>query len=363
MELSWLMKIRIAAAAAVGVILIGILAWPMAEPLDPSGIVSLASITLGRAITLVALAILAGFLAYFFSWPYGLPIAILAVPAGLALWAVRTGDVAGIIQLNPTSLAYRQEIFASLKWEPLFWLLIVAAGFIGVLLAHITYYKNAKRPQISQPPLDQNVPKTKPQLWWLFDYDPTVKFVWWLFESTPAVTFLKISLGFTADQILQKPEFQKPEQKPNSRLNIYLNSAVALVGSGLIAQVCMIIFAQDIKLFDSKLDTVVAQPAVGQIVLAVLLAFGIAAFVVKKFLDAGYIWPIIASAFITAFTVNIYGNQEILQHLVQNQPANFFSSPIMAILPVQMVAFGTIGSIAGYWLAVRFNYWRQHESD
>ena len=174
---------------------------------------------------------------------------------------------------------------------------------------------------------------------------------------------MKFSLGFDADKILQKPESEKPEQKPNSRLNIYLNSALALVGSGLIAQVCMIIFAQNIKLFDSKLGTVVAQPAVGQIVLAVLLAFGIAAFVVKKFLNAGYIWPIMASAFITAFTVNIYGKQEILQHLVQNQPANCFSSPIMAILPVQIVAFGTIGSIAGYWLAVRFAYWRQHETD
>lgn len=357
------MKFRIAAAAAVGVILIGILAWPLAKPPELSGIVSLASISLGRAITLVALAILAGFLAYFLSWPYGLQIAILAVPAGLVLWAVRTGDVAGLIQLNPNSLPYRQEIFASLKWEPLFWLLIVAAGFIGVLLAHITYYKNAKRPQISQPPQDQAEPKTKPKLWWLFDYDPTVKFVWWLFESTPAVTFLKISLGFTADEILQKPESQKPEQKPNSRLNIYLNSVLALVGSALIAQVCMIIFAQNIKIFDSKLGAVVAQPAVGQIVFAVLLAFGIAAFVVKKFLDAAYIWPIVASVFINPFTVNIYGKQEILQHLVQNQPANCFSSPIMAILPVQMVAFGTIGSIAGYWLAVRFAYWRQHDSD
>lgn len=344
------MKLRIAAAAAVGVILIGILAWPMAKPPEISGIVSLASITLGRAITLVALAILAGFLAYLFSWPYGLPIAILAVPAGLALWAVRTGDVAGLIQINPNSLPYRQEIFASLKWEPLFWLLIVAAGFIGVFLAHITYHKIATKPQISTPPQDQAEPKTKQRLWWLFEY-------------TPIVAFLKISLGFAADRILQKPESEKPEQKPNSRLNTYLNATVALVGSVLIAQVCMIVFAQDIKLFDSKLGTVVAQPAVGQIVLAVLLAFGIAAFVVKKFLDAAYIWPIIASAFITAFTVNIYGKQEILQHLVQNQPANFFSSPIMAILPVQMVAFGTIGSIAGYWLAVRFNYWRQHESD
>lgn len=344
------MKLRIAAAVAVGVILIGILSWPLAEPPGHSGIVSLSSITLGRVITLVAMAILAGFFAYFFSWPYGLPIAILAVPAGLAIWAVRSANIASLMQLNPTSLQYRQEIYASLKWEPIFWLLIVAAGFIGVLIAHITYYKNAKRPQISQLPQDQNQTQSNPRLWWLF-------------QDAPLTVFLKISLGLTADEILEKPESEKPEQKLNSRLNIYLNAVLALIGSALIAQVCMIVFAQGIKLFDSKLNTVVAQPSVGQIVFAVPLAFGIAAFVVKKFLDAGYIWPIIASAFITAFTINIYGTQEILQRLVQNHPANFFSSPIMAILPIQMVAFGTIGSIVGYWLAVRFNYWRYQESD
>jgi hypothetical protein len=345
MELSWLMKIRIAAAAAVGVILIGILAWPLAKPPELSGIVSLASISLGRAMTLVALAILAGFLAYFFSWPYGLQIAILAVPAGLAIWAVRTGDIAGLIQLNPNSLQYRQEIFDSLKWEPLFWLLIVAAGFIGVLLAHMVFYQKAK--QARPAPYVEKL-KSKPELWFLFELAPVIAFLF--------------SLGLVADKISKKTGTGKAEQKSNPKLYMYLNRVLAVVVSALIAQVCMIVFAQDIKLFDSKLVTVIAQPAVGQIVLAVLLAFAIAAFVVKKFLDAGYIWPIIASAFITAVTANIYGKQEILHHLVQNQPANFFSTPIMAILPIQMVAFGTIGSIAGYWLAVRFNYWRQHES-
>jgi hypothetical protein len=28
---------------------------------------------------------------------------------------------------------------------------------------------------------------------------------------------------------------------------------------------------------------------------------------------------------------------------------------------VQMVAFGALGSVAGYWMAIRFDYWRKHE--
>jgi hypothetical protein len=104
----------------------------------------------------------------------------------------------------------------------------------------------------------------------------------------------------------------------------------------------------------------VAQPAIGQVVFAVLVSFGLAAFAVKKYLNVSYIWPTIASALVTAFAVSAYGRQ--VQHLAQQWPATFFSNSVVSILPVQMVAFGTLGSIAGYWMAVRFDYWRKHES-
>ncbi len=300
MELSWLMKLRIAAAVATGVVLIGILAWPLAAPPEPAGAASLhtGTISLGDAITLVTLAFLVGLIAYFLSWPYGREIAILAVPSGLAVWAVRSGSMAGLMQINPT-LTQRQALFSALKWEPVFWLAIVAAGFAGVLLAQ------------------------------------------------------KISR--------RKVEPVGSDGKSNSRSNMYFNAAVALVGSVLIAQFCITIFARDVRVFDDQLRRlVVAQPAVGQVVFAVLVSFGLAAFVVKAFLNVSYIWPTIASASITAFAITIYVKQDVLQHLVQRHPAAFFSNAVISILPLQMVAFGTLGSIAGYWMAVRYNYWRKH---
>lgn len=300
MELSLQMKLRIAAAAAAGVGLIGFLAWPVAAPPEPFGAVSVlvGGISFGGAITLAILAFLAGLLAYFLSWPYGREIGVLAVPAGLAVWAVRCGDMAGLTQLNPT-LAQRQELFALLKWEPVFWLAIVAAGFAGVLLGR---------------------------------------------------------------KISDSPNPNKPEEKADCKSNIYLKAAIALVGSGLIAQFCIGIFAQDIRVFDDKLGSLVAQPAVGQIVFAVLVSFGIAAFVVKKFLNASYIWPTIASAFVTVYVASIYARQDTLQYLVQRWPTVFFPNAVISILPVQIVAFGALGSIAGYWLAVRYNYWREYEA-
>ena len=297
MELSWLMKMRIAAAVAAGVVLIGILAWPLAAPPEPSGTVSLlaGTITHVAAVTLAVLAFLAGFIAYFLSWPYGREIGILAAPAGLAIWAIRSGSMVSLIRR--TAAARQPALFAALKWEPLFWLAIVAAGFAGVLLAQ---------------------------------------------------------------KISPKPEPDKTHQKSNSKPNIYLNVIIALVASVLIAQLCISVFAQDVRIFDEKLGSVVAQPATGQIIYAVFVSFGLAAFVVKKFLNVSYIWPIIASALVTAFVIITYGKQDVLQHLSLRWPAVFFSHAVISILPVQMVALGTLGSIAGYWMAVRYNYWRKH---
>jgi len=291
------MRLRIAAAVATGVVLIGILAWPLAASPGSFGVVLAGDISFGGAIILIILALLAGLIAYFLSWPYGREIGILAAPSGLAIWAVRSGSMTALMQLNPTA-AQRQALLTTLKWQPIFWLVIVAAGFAGVLLGQ----------------------KIKSNL---------------------------------------KPG--ETQEKSNSKPAKHLNAIIALVGSVLIAQFCLKIFAQDVIMSDNRLVSVMAQPTVGQVVFAVLVSFGLAAFVVKKFLDASYICPTIASALVTAFVISIYVKQDVLQYLVQHWPAAFFSDTVISILPVQMVAFGTLGSIVGYWLAIRYNYWRKHE--
>jgi hypothetical protein len=291
-ELSWPVKLKVTATLLVGIILIGFLA-PLGTPVEPFGVISVP--TFGGAVTLAGLAVLAGFIGYFLSWPNGREIGILAVPAGLAIWAVRGGNMAELMRLAPT-LAQRQVLFASLKWEPIFWLAIVAAGFGGVLIGQYLVSR-----------LSSLVPRS---------------FVLRLSSLVPRI--------------------------------------LAVVGSVFIAQFCIGIFAQDVRIPDHRLGSVMAQPAVGQIVFAVLVSFGIAAFLVKKFLDASYIWPIVASALVTGFAVITYIKEDTLQYLVEHHPPIFFSRVVTSILPVQMVAFGVLGSIAGYWLAVRYNYWRKH---
>ncbi|MFH1717660.1 MAG: hypothetical protein ABIF19_09940 [Planctomycetota bacterium] len=288
MELSWVMKLRIAAAAAVGIALIGVLAWPLAESSAASG-----SVNYGGAAILVLLAFAAGLAAFFLSWPYGWEIGILAAPFGLAFWAVRSGSMADLIRLNPT-VAQRQALVASLRLEPIFWLLIVAAGFAGPLLCRALLSK-------------------------------------------------KDSDG------------GKKKQQYN-----FLSAIAALAGSAVVAHLFIRMFAQDIRHSDSSFHSVTAQPAIGQVAFAVLVSFGFAAFLAKKYLNASYIWPSIATGLVTAFAVSAYSGK--IQYLTQNWPVDFFPNAVISILPVQMVAFGTLGSVAGYWMAMRYDYWRQHES-
>jgi len=107
---------------------------------------------------------------------------------------------------------------------------------------------------------------------------------------------------------------------------------------------------------------VTAQPEVGQILFAVAAAFGVAAFVVKRFLDLSYLWPAVTSALVLALAQVTYYRAGTIQRFAETCPAPFFPHSIFAILPVQLVALGTLGSVIGYWMAVRYDWWKKHET-
>jgi hypothetical protein len=298
--MTWSIRLRIAASAAVGIIVLGVYAWPIVAPPDPFGVVSLVNGTISSydALVLLGLAFGVGLVAYFLSWPYGNKIGILAVPAGLAVWAIRSGNVGALMQLDD-SIVLRQQIYSTFCWEPLLWLAIVAAGYLGVFLAS----------QIVHP--------------------------------------AKIS------------ETGKPQKR---RFGVLLNIIVAVIGSAVVGQFFIGMLARDFTIWDSANGAAVAQPAIGQIVFAVLVSFGIVGFLVQRVLGVDYIWPVIGTALVCFVAVSSYGKYEVLEYFIQRWPAVFFSNSVLAVLPIQIVAFGSLGAIAGYWIAVRYDYWHKHEA-
>ena len=298
MELSWFMKLRITAAMAIGAIFIGLLAWPLVTPSDGMHMVTLfaGNLSITGAISLVVLAFIIGVAAYFVAWPYGREIGILAVPTGLGIWAIRTDSVASLLRSNP-SVAHYSKVLGVLRWEPLFWLAVVAAGFLGVLLAH---------------------------------------------------------------KLLENKQNSKNVENTSFKFDI--NIPIALIATSLIAQILIGLIAQAAQGHDANLGKLTGQPYTLQICFAVFIAFGVASFAVKAFLNCSYIWPGLATVIVTFYGMTIYGRTNILETLTRSWPVDFFVSPTTSIWPVQMVAFGTIGAIAGYWKAIRFQYWKKHQS-
>ena len=297
MELTWLMKLRIAAAVVIGVVLVGIICWPSQSPPDPFGSLVFKEIGTSGAVTLLVMAFLAGIISYFVTWPYGREIGILAVPFGLCLWAYRAGTTGGLMQLNP-GLTQRMEVLTAMRTEPLFWLLVIACGFAGVLSGQRIVSRFRK-----QQNLEKNV------------FTPT-------------------KFGYVI---------------------------ISVVLSAVVVIICLKMFARDVGIPNSNLETVSVQPAIRQNIFAILMSFGIAAFIIKLVFNLSYIWPTLSCVIVMAYAASTYMNGRVIESFVDNYPANFFPNVIVSILPVQMVTFGAIGSVIGYWMAIRYDYWHKHE--
>ena len=292
------MRLRIAAAMIVGVVIIGFVGWPMVRPLDGLGAVTLlgGQISVIDVVIFAVLAYITGFAAYFAASPCGKAIAPLAVPAGLAVWTFRCGNVETLLRSH-RQIAEKMAVYNSFRIEILLWLGLIGMGYLGILTAE------------------------------------------------------KIKASTLPEEIA--------EAEKDSSKNKSLRIAMALVATTVVAMFCIGILAQDIRRFDAEIDFVIGQPGTGQIAFAVIVAFAVGAFLCKNFLNTP---PIVstASAFVLV-QVAVWISTNNLEHMSSNWPVSFFPRAISAILPIQIAAFSAIGSVLGYWIAIRYAYWREHE--
>jgi len=310
MELTSINKLRIAAVAVLGIVVIGMLAWPLAAPADPMAPVRAGNIGAAGTLLLLVLAFGLGFAGYFIAWPHGREIGILTVPFGLTVWAGRSGPLRVLTQAHAEPFE-REALAFSLRFEAVYWLLLVAAGFAGVLVAQYL--------------------RTPPQ------------------ESGKAPGEKRKSMGDSGLLRLL----------PADLSSYLLTGLLALVAAVPISHFFVGVFVQDVAPSENATLT---QPATGQIVFGVVAAFAVAAFVVKKFIDLSYVWPVLGSIFLIGFAQSLHGGAETIRQFAETRPATFFPHSVLALLPIQLVALGSLGSVIGFWLAVRYDWWRQHES-
>jgi hypothetical protein len=298
MELSWLTRVKVTAVLVLGVAVWGVFMWHFVAPHDPMGAVTLVekAVSLWHIAITILVAFCAGVLSYFIAWPYGREVGVLAAPAGLAAWAVRGGDMAELMRIYADT-AQRHTLYQSLRWEGIVWFAIAAAGYCGVMVA-------AKLIPSRGAPVEIHPPATKPK---------------------------------TA-----------------------VNGLLAFVAAAVIAAVGISMLAKGVLFVDKNLGPVLGQPANSQLAFAAMVAFGLAAFIVKRFWEASYVWPALATVLVSLGAMHFAGRSDVLSYLASNWPANFFAQPVYALLPIQIVSFGCIGSVVGYWLAVRFRYWQTH---
>jgi hypothetical protein len=302
MEMTWSMRFRIAGVLLAGIVLLGILAGPVVRPADPGSAITLyqASIKPAAIASCFAMAFVSGLLAFFVAWPYGRELAPLAAPAGLAYWACTSGNMFSLIILN-SGFAERKILYSALRWEGFFWLAVVACGWIG---------------------------------------------------STVAARISKA-------RSVAIPGYQQAKQGPVNLLSIISGIAASVV----IGNFAINALAQDVKIFDSKLGSVIGQPGTAQIAFAVIVSFGLAAYCARYFLEIGHIYPVIAAAVLIFFIFSWYsGNTETLQYMAESKASAFFPRATCAVLPLQILAFAPIGAVAGYWLAIKTQYHRQNPS-
>lgn len=299
-ELSWLSKIRLIIALAIGVFLVGILPWKNIQPAE-HGVFALLSGTINPQDLMICglYALAAGFLASIISTPLGFQIGVLAAPAGMAAWSFRSASLSTLFQAAP-DVNSRMAVYSKLHLEAFIWLVLFLLGFVG---------------------------------------------------------------AYAADKLLRRKTLNLPDKFEGSlKLQAPVAIVVALVGSVIVGVYLLNILAADVNFPDPKLGTVTGQPSNLQIAFAVIITFMVLGFCSKLFLGVNYVWPAIATAIVSYYSIILYAKQPTLDYMSISWAAVFYSKTAISILPIQMVAFGCIGSVWGYWLAAQYHFWREFES-
>jgi hypothetical protein len=297
-NVDWLLRLRILAALTAGALIVAAIGYPLVQPEDPLGAISLftGEISVVSGAILIGLGFAAGIVGTLVCQPLGGALGPFAAPAGVATLAMTSGGLRQLLLTHHT-LDQRNAMYAGLRWELLFWLAVCAAGYLG--------------------------------------------------------SYLTAKLISGKADAEKTPEIEK-------KANYWTNCGIAAVIAAAIVYFTIGIFAQDIRQIDENLGFVVGHPGSRQIAFGVFAAVGIAGFAAKHLLDTHFIPVVVGAAMIYIGMFSKYIGSDTLAYMVKTWPIDFFPNSIYAILPIQFAPFAIFGAMTGYWISVYLRYHAEH---
>jgi len=290
-------KIRIAAVLAVSAVLFGWLGWRW---INGGPLPVVASVVLApRPGTVVLSGLLLGVLAtaagLVIGRPHGRYIAVLALPAGLAVWAWQSATMATLLARHAT-VEERAMLPSRLVWDVLCWAGVLVPAY---LLAWLSGRAGSRAQRGKEGASD------------------------WL--ARPGM---------------------------RAAAGVAITCAAAAVLLSLLAR------SEEVRGLYSNVGLLCVAPAKGQGTFAVAAAFFLGALAAHQLVRAP-VAPLLAAPVVVALAVyglsgGLAGSQ-VGERAAQLVPVGL---RLATILPVQYVGVGTAGALAGYWYSVHLRHSR-----
>jgi len=320
-----IVKIKVAIVLALGVLGYGILGWRFFEPTEPGGAISFvadginwSSVGMG-----ILLAVLLSGIGTLIGRSQGEHIGPLAVPAGLATLAIRSGGMERLLIEHVEGA--RVTMFYGMMAEVLFWGFLVAVGFIVAWAIRVMSMASSKDSDDASGANPQKSDKT---------------------GSGKGKSHLPVrhSGGF------------RKRHTSSLLLSGLMASGFCVVVTLLLL---LILVQSDTEPLGAAGNIQVGGPAsVKQIVLAVGLAFFLGALASHQLFEVRLGWFLLCPVLVSflAYSLGVY--KSVLPVTDVPVAPQFIPKSILfaTILPVQYVGVGVLAIVIGYWYSFEMRY-------
>jgi len=321
-----IVKIKVAIVLALGVLGYGILGWRFFQPSEPGAAISFvadginwSSVGMG-----ILLAVVLSGLGTLIGRSQGEHIGPLAVPAGLAALAIRSGGMERLLIEHVEEA--RATMFYGMMAEVLFWGFLVAVGFFVARIIRPMSMTSTKTPVDASGANPQKNDKT---------------------GSGKGKSHLPVRQG---------GDFLK--RQTSSRL---LRGLMAAGFCIVVTILLLLILVQSktLPLAAAGNIQVGAPPAVKQIILATGLAFFLGALASHQLFEVRLGWFLVCPVMVSFLVYALGAYKGVLP--VVNVPPQFMPKSVLfaTILPIQFVGIGVLTIVMGYWYSLEMHYRRR----